>query len=258
MYIRFHFKSQSLMRSVGVHMFLPGWDGYEDVKTPPYPTLYFLPGYSASAEELALLLPFRRFATEHGVAVVIPDGENSFYTDHPERCTLYSTYVGEELVQITRKFFPSLSHQREDTWIGGISMGGYGACTNGLRWHDTFSRVVMMSPAIDASKLLYSESAILPSQLFTAWMGNKEIYQNSWMNPEKSLLDAKAAGRAIPRLFMCCGRQDELVYEACKDFVAFAKQEELPLTYVEDEGLHDLPFWDRMMEPAFRFLDEAY
>ena len=85
MYLRISFKSQMLGRGVGVHAFLPFHDGYEDAQAP-YPTLYFLPGYSANAEELATLLPLRRFSAEYGVAVIIPDGENSFYTDHPERC----------------------------------------------------------------------------------------------------------------------------------------------------------------------------
>ena len=122
MYLRISFKSQMLGRGVGVHAFLPFHDGYEDAQAP-YPTLYFLPGYSANAEELATLLPLRRFSAEYGVAVIIPDGENSFYTDHPERCALFSSYVGDELVRVTRRMLPCLSTRREDTWIGGISMG---------------------------------------------------------------------------------------------------------------------------------------
>ena len=51
MYLRISFKSQMLGRGVGVHAFLPFHDGYEDAQAP-YPTLYFLPGYSANAEEL--------------------------------------------------------------------------------------------------------------------------------------------------------------------------------------------------------------
>lgn len=96
MYLRISFKSQMLGRGVTAHAFLPFHDGYEDTPAP-YPTLYFLPGYSANAEELATLMPLRRFSAEYGVAVIIPDGENSFYTDHPERCALFSSYVGDEL-----------------------------------------------------------------------------------------------------------------------------------------------------------------
>ena len=46
---------------------------------------------------------------------------------------------------MTRKLLP-LSHRREDTFIAGISMGGYGALINGLRYSDTFSKIGMLSP----------------------------------------------------------------------------------------------------------------
>ena len=203
MYLRISFKSQMLGRGVTAHAFLPFHDGYEDTPAP-YPTLYFLPGYSANAEELATLLPLRRFSAEYGVAVIIPDGENSFYTDHPERCALFSSYVGDELVRVTRRMLPCLSTRREDTWIGGISMGGYGACTNGLRWRDTFSKIVMLSPAIDVTDLLSDRDGSLPNQLFSAWMGDEASYRESWMNPRYSLLKAKEQGKALPPMFLCC------------------------------------------------------
>ena len=257
MYLRISFKSQMLGRGVTAHAFLPFHDGYEDTPAP-YPTLYFLPGYSANAEELATLLPLRRFSAEYGAAVIIPDGENSFYTDHPERCALFSSYVGDELVRVTRRMLPCLSTRREDTWIGGISMGGYGACTNGLRWRDTFSRIVMLSPAIDVTDLLSDRDGSLPNQLFSAWMGDEASYRESWMNPRYSLLKAKEQGKALPPMFLCCGRQDALVYDMCSRFADFARKEDLPLTYLEGEGQHDIPFWDGMLEPAFRFMTQSH
>ena len=257
MYLRLSFKSKMLVRGVTVHAFLPFHDGYEDAPRP-YPTLYFLPGYSANAEELATLLPLRRFSAEYGVAVIIPDGENSFYTDHPERCALFSSYVGDELVRVTRRMLPCLSTRREDTWIGGISMGGYGACTNGLRWHDTFSKIVMFSPAIDVTDLLSDRDGSLPNQLFSAWMGDEASYRESWMNPRYSRLKAKERGEGLPPMFLCCGRQDALVYDMCSRFADFACKEDLPLTYLEGEGQHDIPFWDGMLEPAFRFMTQSH
>ena len=190
--------------------------------------------------------------------MIIPDGENSFYTDHPERCALFSSYVGDELVRVTRRMLPCLSARREDTWIGGISMGGYGACTNGLRWRDTFSKIVMLSPAIDVTDLLSDRDGSLPSQLFTAWMGNEDSYRESWMNPRYSLLRAKERGETLPPMFLCCGRQDALVYDMCSRFADFARKEDLPLTYLEGEGQHDIPFWDGMLEPAFRFMTQSH
>ena len=44
----------------------------------------------------------------------------------------------------------------------------------------------------------------------------------------------------------------------CSRFADFARKEGLPLTYLEGEGQHDIPFWDGMLEPAFRFMTESH
>ena len=80
--------------------------------------------------------------------MVIVNGDNSFYVDHPRRNMNYSTFVGKEVVEMTRKLLP-LPHKREDTYLAGLSMGGYGTLLNGMRYADTLGRIAAMSPAID-------------------------------------------------------------------------------------------------------------
>ena len=257
MYIRTTFKSKMLMRAVDVHVFLPFHDGYPDAEAP-FPTLYFLPGYSANATEIATCLPMRQMCAKYGIAIVIPDGENSFYADHPERATLHGSFVETELVEITRALFPQLSHKREDTFIGGISMGGYGACVHGLHASETFSKILMMSPAIEADMLFNPEDdgkeGAVPSSIFDSVLGGMEAYKASHMNPHKGVLDLKAAGADIPQMYMCCGLQDTLVYDSCKTFREFLKAENVPLTYVESDGMHMVPYWDEQLEDCFKFL----
>ena len=256
MYIRATFKSKMLMRAVDAHVFLPFHDGYPDTPAP-FKTLYFLPGYSASAEEIATCLPTRQMSAKYGIAIVIPDGENSFYSDHPERATLHGSYVEKELVETTRALFPQLSHKREDTFIGGISMGGYGACVHGLHASETFGKILMMSPAIDPEALfevkVEGEKAFAAPML-DSMLGGKEAYQNSYMNPRKAMAELKAAGAEIPKMYMCCGKQDVLVYDACAAFRDDLKEMNVPLTYVEGDGLHMVPYWDEQLEDCFKFL----
>lgn len=56
-------------------------------------------------------------------------------------------YVGEELPAFTRRLFP-LSSRREDTFIAGLSMGGYGALNAGLTYPETFGKVAALSAAL--------------------------------------------------------------------------------------------------------------
>lgn len=259
MYIRATFKSKMLMRAVDVRVFLPFHDGYPDTPAP-FKTLYFLPGYSANAEEIATCLPMRQMSAKYGIAIVIPDGENSFYSDHPERTTLHGSFVEKELVEITRNLFPQLSHKREDTFIGGISMGGYGAAVHGLHGHETFSKILMMSPAIDVPQLfaldLDGEKPFADTMLDSMLFG-RAAYENSYMNPKKAVIALKAEGADIPRMYMCCGRQDPLVYDACVAFRDYLKEQDVPLEYVESDGLHMVPYWDEQLEACFQFLNEA-
>ena len=256
MYIRTTFKSKMLMRAVDVHVFLPFHDGYPDTPAP-FPTLYFLPGYSASAEEIATCLPMRQMSAKYGIAIVIPNGENSFYADHPERATLYGRFVEEELVEITRKLFPQLSDKREDTFIGGISMGGYGAAVHGIHGHKTFSKILMLSPAIDVDQLFevrLEGEKVFSGSMMESMLGGKQAYTNSFMNPRKAVADLKAAGADIPQMYMCCGMQDPLVYDACVSFKDYLAEQNVSLEYVESEGLHDIPYWDGQLEDCFAFL----
>ncbi len=151
-YIEMNYKSESLMRSVSLNVFLPCCDGWGNAEKP-FKTLYFLPGFSASGKELSTSLSFRLQSMMKGIAVVIPDGDNSFYVDRPDRFAWYSKFVGSEIVEVTRSIFP-LSVKREDTFIGGISMGGYGALLNGLRYRETFGKIAAMSPGLDFYDLM--------------------------------------------------------------------------------------------------------
>lgn len=258
MYMKVSAKSLSLQRAAGFHVILPYHDGYPDAKRP-YPTLYFLPGYSGNAEELIFTLPLRQMSALYGIAIVIPDGENAFYTDHPERATCMGQYAGDELVRISRHLFPSLSCKREDTFIGGISMGGYGAIALGLHYDDTFSKIALFSPAAEPDTLLSGAMAdvpgAVPASLFDALLGGKEAYAASArLNPVRAVERCLEEGRELPPFWMCCGQQDELVGAACSRFRDTLLSAGAKLAWEDGPGEHDLVYWDRHLESAFRFL----
>lgn len=132
-FLQIDYKSEALMRGVNIKVILPS-DGMAGKWEPPYKTLYLLPGYSATATELITYLGLRGQSELKGIAIVLPDGENLFYQDLPDRMTFYSTYVGKELVEVTRKMLPYLQRERipllaESLWgdmvhyIMGLNIG---------------------------------------------------------------------------------------------------------------------------------------
>ena len=254
MYIKATAKSKTLMRGADFHVILPYHDGYPDAKRP-YPTLYFLPGFSASAEEIAFALPLRQMSALYGVAVVVPDGENAFYTDHPDQAFRMGEYAGKELVEITRKMFPCLSHEREDTFIGGISMGGYGALINGLRFADTFSKIAMLSPALGFKRQDDEPTPGSPSPKgeLLATLGTWEEYRGSYRDYSWAAAEAAKSPEAMPDMFLACGKSDGLITPA-KEFATQMESLHTPLAWYEAEGGHDHTFWKQALTPMFRFL----
>lgn len=250
--LQLEYKSQALMRGAKVTVILPS-DGVGGLWESPYKTLYFLPGYSATAMELVTYLGLREQSELKGIAIVLPEGENLFYQDMPERMTFYSTYVGKELVEETRKLLP-LSKKREDTFLGGISMGGYGALYNGIKFRDTFSKVVAFSPAADACMLMTKEDAPgFSKEQFCGIFGDEQSYYNSACNMEKEWTIPR---ENRPELFLCCGKEDRAVYDAVEKLEAALKEYEIPHMYREEHGDHEFAYWKKMLDPAFSFLSE--
>ena len=148
------YASAALSRTTTFRAFLPTDGLMGPPPEPPYRTVYVLPGYSLDAVSVSSFLPLRRECELKGLAVVVVDGCNSFYVDHPERGENYATFAGREIVDFTRRILP-LSDRREDTYIAGISMGGYGALHTALAYPDTFGAVIALSSALVIHNIMY-------------------------------------------------------------------------------------------------------
>lgn len=249
--IAFNYCSKAMSRYVSVQMLLP-FDAFHPDRCPPepYKTLYFLNRYLANARQILSTINLSAYAQQYGFAVVIPDGENSFYVDQPKRNALYETYVARELVAVTRKLFP-LSKQRENTFIGGISMGGFGALMLGARNLGTFSKIIALSPAARIYDLL--EQGCLPSEEIANIFGSKENYLRKY-DPLSLLKRAKSEGKQLPDIFLCCGTEDPLTYHVSCSLKNELRTADIPVEYREGPGVHDSFYWNRALPDAIQFL----
>lgn len=247
--ISMSFFSQMMGRHVNVKIILPFDTAHLMGFQEPYKTIYFLPGYSGNAASILSGTILAEEVAYKGFAVVLPDGENSFYMDQPDTNAFYEKFVAEELVQVTRKLLPCLSTKREDTYIGGISMGGYGCLMIGCRHMDTFSKIVALSPCTHAYQLF--DKGFTPAQIDYYFKGEANYLQN--YHPINLLKQAKAEGKEIPDIYMCCGKEDPLTYVMDCEFAKEAKEAGLPVTFREDNGTHDTKFWNKWLPEAIDF-----
>ncbi len=139
-----NFYSKAIGRNVPMVACIP-FENPNCFENGGFKSLYLLHGLHGNESNWIQKTNIEELSAKYNIAVFMPAGENSFYLNNPKRMTNFSTYIGVELVEYTRKVF-NLSTKREDTFIGGLSMGGYGATINGLKYPETFGGIIAFSP----------------------------------------------------------------------------------------------------------------
>ena len=225
-------------------------------KKAPFKTLFLLHGISGNHADWISETRIRNWAESHGIAVVMPSGYNAFYLDQPEVHNYYGRFVGQELVEVARRMFP-LSTRREDTFIGGISMGAYGALRNGLKYCETFGSIVSLSSAMiinNFDQIISSDGLFFLSRDFLEHtFGDLSHVRDSDKDPARLAADLVYCDRPRPRIFMTCGNQDPLA-EANRMLAGRMRDTGLDVTYHEMHGGHDWDFWNSALPEALNWL----
>lgn len=245
--IQVNFMSNTLKRTVPLQVILPVDKLLKQEKeTKPFKTLYLLHGLFGNCTDWVANTRIQKWAEDRNLAVVMPSGDNSFYIDYdfiPNND--YGKYIGEELVEITRKMFP-LSHKREDTFIAGLSMGGFGAIRNGLKYSETFGYVAGLSSAVHIFEFP-GTGLIGEDQVF----GDIEKNKNTDKNPRYII--EHFTDKPKPKIFMACGTEDSLI-TANRIYKDLLTKHHFDVTYIEAKGVHDWVFWDTYIQNVLEWL----
>ena len=234
--LQVNYVSDALFRMVTLNVILPidkvDPQGAYINKGKKFKTLYLLHGLLGNYTDWVHGTRVQRWAQEHDLAVVMPSADNSFYVNTAAPRNDYGKFIGEELVNVTRMMFP-LSDKKEDTFIAGLSMGGYGAMRNGLKYSDTFSHIASFSGALHIA----DEKGIHPG-----W-GTQLLQNDPDSNPATLLTDLKKAGKPIPKIYISCGMDDELL-PASRHYRDLCEAAGADVTYIEEPGYgHEWDFW---------------
>jgi S-formylglutathione hydrolase FrmB len=256
--LQISFFSKSLKRETTINALLP-LDGPRPDDAPPIKAVYLLHGYTSSYTEWLTHSRIRELSNRYQIAVFMPSGENHFYLDDVEREALYGEFVGKELVEFTRRMFP-ISHRREDTLIGGLSMGGYGALRNGLYYGDTFGGIIALSSAL----LPYHVGDIKPGthngiagySYYRAVFGELDNVLGSDKDPEELIRQLKAKDAPVPDIYMACGTEDFLL-DVNRRLGQFLKDEAVHHTYRESPGNHSWDFWNEKIADALEWFKHS-
>lgn len=256
--LQVNFLSRALFRTVPAYVVLPT-DRIPAEEDKPFKTLYLLHGLLGNYTDWVHNTQIQRLAEDRRLAVVMPSGDNSFYVDNP--VSKNGEFTGRELVELTRRMFP-LSHKREDTFIAGLSMGGFGALRNGLCYPETFGYIAGLSSAVH----LFETPLDAPGRNMgseDASFGVMTEAMKTDKNPRVALQKLLAAREKdpsvpLPKIYLACGTEDGLLgpNRAYRDMF---REAGLDLTYEEGPGNHNWEFWDKYIRHVLDWLplDEA-
>jgi S-formylglutathione hydrolase FrmB len=214
-------------------------------------TLYLLHGLSDDHSIWLRRTSIERYVASLGIAVIMPAVNRSFYTDMAYG-EAYETFIAQELPQIARSFF-HLSARREDNYIAGLSMGGYGAFRMALKYPGQYCAAASLSGVLDLAAWVDSDRKLELASLMRNAFGENPIKgsQHDLMHLMKKL---KSSDKRRPRLYACCGDNDHL-YQENLDFLAHAKKLKFPLAWQGDAGYaHTWDYRDLRIQDVLKWM----
>ena len=187
-----------------------------------------------------------QYVASLGLAVVMPQMHHSFYTDM-KYGNRYWTFLTEELPAAARSFFP-LSHAREDNFVAGLSMGGYGAFKWALSRPEQFGTVASLSGVMDIAA---ARKSPIRSRVFDLVFGDDEIAGTE--HDLFALIEQSQNASQKPKLYQCCGTEDFL-YEDNIRFKEAGEKTAYELTAQVETGEHEWGYWDRKIQNVLSWL----
>lgn len=220
----------------------------------PMKALFLLHGYTGSAGNY---VP-EYLSEKYNFAVICPNGENGFWLDGISTGHKFCTMLGEEILGYVRKTF-RLAESADDTYILGMSMGGFGALHTGLAYPDRFGKIGAMSSALivhEIAEMKYgSENNFANYEYYRECFGELSGVLKSDNNPETLVEKLISRKIKLPEIYMCCGTEDFLL-ENNREFHHFLESRDVPHKYIESSGSHDMTFWNEYTEKIVKWMFE--
>lgn len=252
-HLRVDFFSDSLSLSTSMTVLLPqrtttqiGMTG-QTTDGPP-PVLYLLHGLSDDDTVWLRRTSIERYAAPLGLAVVMPQVHRSFYADEHLGGRDW-TFLSEELPSLVGSWF-RVSGRREDTFVAGLSMGGYGALKWALRQPDRFAAAASLSGALDVNGLRTRRIRPEDPRLFDRVFGSEPVEGS---DDDLLALVARTDPATAPALYACCGEQDALIDDN-RRFVEACAAASVPVTLSFGPGEHDWAYWDITIQEVLAWL----
>ena len=247
-FMQLHFYSNALGMETEVEVVLPqknmiGEIGMESFSgTSTYKCLYLLHGLSDDQTIWMRRTSIERYAARYGICVIMPFGGRSFYLNQ-KNGEKYYDYIAKELPARMHEFL-GCSMKREDRFIAGLSMGGYGALKVALKECGKYCAAAGLSSVADIKTEMFKEHI------------ENVIGAENYLSKEEDLFELikeKEHEENKPRLYMWCGTEDFLYQDNVK-LKNYIQQFDYNYTYCESSGVHAWEYWDKQIQNVLEWM----
>ncbi|MDH3421892.1 MAG: alpha/beta hydrolase-fold protein [Gemmatimonadota bacterium] len=256
------FYSPAVDRTMKYNIVLPY--GYVDSDLE-YPVIYLLHGITQNYTVWAQMgVPF--YADMYNVIVVMPDGGNSWYINYAEsaggQTNNWEDHIVRDVVGHVDANYRTIE-RREGRAIAGLSMGGYGSITMGLRNPDLFVSIGSTSGALEygrqgAAALRRGEPrnrregstepnpAIgidgFSSQTERSPLGREFVTAEQADQYDPFVLIHQLPADQVPHIYLDCGTEDGLI-DGARELAGILIEKNLPFDYMQMDGRHNGAYW---------------
>lgn len=200
-----------------------------------YPVLYLLHGHGNDYMSWNRFTSVERYAEERRIAIVTVSVGNKGYMNAAYGENYYD-FVWKELPEFVKANFP-ISHRKEDTYIAGASMGGYGALAHALGHPESYQAVGAFSPGVNLGENAYEIVGHMMPEM-------KSLYKMLQKDVEERI--------ELPQIFCCIGDHDFLI-DSVDRFHQYMESLQVEHRYDRIDGYeHEWGFWDMEIQ---QFLD---
>lgn len=251
-FLQMTYFSRALGKTTRMNLFLP------EYAEGPWKVLWLLHGWSEDCTAWQRYSSAERYTDPLQMAVVMPDAHLSFYNDmvHGPK---YFTHITEELPEMVSRMFP-ISRKREDNFIAGLSMGGYGAMKIALTLPEQYAGAGCFSASNFAAAFADKNSKLrMDDPQWLGWMD--DIFGEEFEHLPGSRQDLAALadrllaeGRPAPAVYHCIATGDGGYENAqiMRRYFESRKGDPFRYRYSEGPGIHDWRFWDAHMEECLQ------
>lgn len=236
----------SLGRRVAYNVVIP--EGYDASKK--YPILWLLHGYGGNKDDWLRLSDLVEQVQRYPFIVVLPSAENSWYVNSASKPgAAYETFMTVDLYDdVVHRYSVDTTRQA----IAGLSMGGYGAVTLGLRHPGRYRFVGGLSAALSILDELGKDDSVMwkvGGKSMLVAFGTDLAAAATDYDPLRVVDRVPAA--TLPYFFLAVGEKDDFrsFLPASRAFADSLRVRGVHYEYHELPGGHTWPFWKMELRP---------